>query len=386
VEALDDGFRVFLRLPMPMVVVTPEHMRAPDDPSVTAPYTVNRVVNGRLLHYVDAASVLADPIGLGRLVADGHHLVVEGRRLPGRFEAVRVHDGRGVHAPVPLFNSLNEARAALSGPVYPSASAETLVGDALVDVAIIYPHVGPKESFLFSSSLATALPGAEQTENLLRFYRTDGTVGVYRARGSLRTPIAGGASRLAVAVAYAYQGVRHILEGADHVLFVLCLALGATAMGRLVSLATGFTVGHSVTLAAGFLGYAPKASWFIPAVETGIALSIIYVAGAFLFRLRSGNLLATTAVGLLHGFGFSFVLSQILKLDSSNLALGLISFNVGVEIGQLGIILLAWPALRWLDRRSPRLSARVRTTLACGSVAVAAVWVGTRSVALLQSI
>jgi uncharacterized membrane protein YidH (DUF202 family) len=329
---------------------------------------------------------VADPVGLGRLAAAGHRLVVEGKRLPGRVEAVRVHDASGTRAPVPPFNNLGEARAALSGPVYPPESRETLVGDALVDVAIFYPYAGSKEAFLFSSSLGADLPGAEQTENLLRLYRTDGTVSVYRARGTLRTPIAGGASRLAVAVMYVSQGVRHILEGADHVLFVLCLALGAVTIRALVSQVTGFTVGHSVTLAAGFLGYAPNAPWFVPLVETGIALSIVYVALAFLFRMRFGNLPATTAVGLLHGFGFSFVLSRILKLDSSNLALGLISFNVGVEIGQLGIILLVWPALHWLDGRSPRSSARVRAAAAWGSIAVALVWVGTRSLALVQSI
>lgn len=386
VEARDDGFRVFLRLPMPMVVASPEYMRAPDDPSAAAPYTVNRVVNGRLLHYVDAAQVLADPAGLGRLVADGHHLVVEGKRLPGRLEAVRVHDARGVGAPVPPFNTLAAAQAAFRGPVNPAGAGEFLVDDALVDVAIFYPYAGPRESFLFSSSLGVGLPGAERTENLLRFYRADGVVSLHRARGTLDTPIAGRASWLAVAATFLAEGVRHILEGADHVLLVACLTVGAATIHGLISQATGFTIGHSATLVAGFFGYAPKSPWFVPAVETGIALSIIYVATAFFFKPRSTNLLAMTAVGLLHGFGFSFVLSQILKLDSSDLALGLVSFNVGVEIGQLGIILLVWPTLRLLDRRSPRLSAYLRAAVACGAIAVATVWVGTRSLVLLQSI
>ena len=386
VEALADGFRVFIRMPMPMAVAAPEHARNPDNPTLVAPYTFNRMAQGRLLHYVDGAKLLADPSGLGRLVAGGHHFFVGRERLEGKVEAVRVHDATGVSAPVPLFNSLNEAKRALNGPVYPSGAGETLAGDALVDVAIFYPYAGPKASFALSCSLATELPGADLTENLLRFYRADGTVSVYRARGPLTAPLVGGASPLAQTAAYVAQGVRHILGGADHVLFVLCLTLGATTIRRLVSLATGFTIGHSVTLVAGFLGYVPNVPWFIPAVETGIALSIIYVAAVSLFRMGSNNLLATAAVGLLHGFGFSFVLSQILKLDSGSLALSLISFNVGIEIGQLGIILLAWPALRWLDQRSPRLSARVRLTVASGSVAVALVWVGTRSLALLHSI
>ena len=386
VEALPDGFRVFIRLPMPMAVATPEHARKPDDPAMVAPYTFNRVAGGRVLHYVDAARLLAAPAGLGQLVAGGHHFVVDGRRLAGEVEAVRVHDATGISAAVPLFNSLSEAKQAMSGPVYPSGATETLVGDALVDVRMFYPYAGPKDSFAFSSTLAAELPGSDLTENLLRFYRADGTVSVYRARGPLRTPIVGGASPLTLAATYVYQGVRHILEGADHVLFVLCLTLGAGTTRRLVWLATGFTLGHSVTLVAGVLGYAPKFPWFVPAVETAIALSIIYVAALSLTRIRSTSLLVTAVVGLLHGFGFSFVLSQILKLDSSGLALSLVAFNAGIEVGQVGIILLVWPALRWLDRRSPRLSARVRAAVASGSVAFALVWVGTRSVALLRSV
>ena len=387
VEALGDGFRVFIRLPMPLVVATLEHARNPEDPSVVMPYTLNRVVKGRAWAFVDAAKVQADPMGLGRLVAGGHSLVAGGQKLPGRIEAVRVHDARGIRAEVPLFSTLPVAKTALRGPVYSSLAQDLAVGDALVDVAIFYPHAGPKESFFFSSSLAPELPGAELTENLLRFYRMDGTVSVYRARGALTTPLAGGASALAFAATFVFHGTRHILDGWDHLLFVLCLVLGAPALRGLVSQVTGFTIGHSVTLIAGFFGYAPKFAWFVPAVETGIALSIIYVACVALFgRARSATLLVTTLVGLLHGFGFSFFLTEILKLESSHLALGLISFNVGIELGQLAVILLVWPALRVLDRRTARLSARVRTVAASVSIAVAVVWVGTRSIALLQAI
>ena len=387
VEALAEGFRVFIRLPMPLVVATPEHARNPEDPSVVMPYTQNRLVNGRAWAFVDVAKVEADPMGLGRLVAEGHSLVVVGQKLPGHIEAIRVHDARGTHAAVPVFGTLEAARAALRGPVYPSAAPDLPVGDALVDAAIFYPHAGSKDSFLLSSSLAPGLPGAELTENLLRFYRTDGTVSVYRARGALRIPISGGASPLAFAATFVFHGTRHILDGWDHLLFLLCLALGAPALRGLVWQATGFTIGHSVTLVAGFLGYAPRFAWFVPAVEIGIALSIVYVAVvALFFRTNAANLPATTLVGLLHGFGFSFFLREILELGSSHLAVGLISFNVGIELGQLGVILLVWPALRALDRRAARLSPYVRAGLAYAAIAVAALWVGTRSLALLQSI
>ena len=75
------------------------------------------------------------------------------------------------------------------------------------------------------------------------------------------------------------EGVRHILEGLDHVLFVVCLVLGASGLGAPgMARVTGFTIGHSVTLTLGFFGYYPTGAWFVPLVETGIALSIVYTA------------------------------------------------------------------------------------------------------------
>jgi hypothetical protein len=95
----------------------------------------------------------------------------------------------------------------------------------------------------------------------------------------------------------------------------------------------------------------PKGAWFVPAVEMGIAITIVYAAW-LVIRSREGNqqdgwrmFAITCMIGLLHGLGFSFVLHEILRVDSPNLWQSLIAFNVGVELGQLMIILAVWPAL-----------------------------------------
>jgi HupE / UreJ protein len=381
VEPVDGGVRVLVRLPLPLAVVTPEQVARPEDPSLAAPYTVNRVVGGRLFHYVDWAAVAADPAGLGRRVVDGHALVVEGRRLEGRVEGVRVHP-KGA---LPPFDTPEAAEAALRAPP-PAAPADLPAGDAVLDVAIVYPHPGRVDRLALSSTLAAGLPGEESTENILLLHTGRGT-DVFRAQGTLATPIEADASVLGAVWTFVRLGVEHILEGTDHVLFVLCLVLGAWSLRGLVARATGFTLGHSATLAAGFLGYAPSAAWFVPLVETGIALSIIVVAAAALRGRRGASGVAVTSLmGLLHGFGFAFVLAEVLGLSSSNLAVSLLSFNVGVEVGQLAIILLVWPALRLLDAWSPRTSGYARAGVACASIAVAAVWVVTRSAALLHAV
>ncbi|MGI9332262.1 MAG: HupE/UreJ family protein [Gammaproteobacteria bacterium] len=178
-----------------------------------------------------------------------------------------------------------------------------------------------------------------------------------------------------------------MLEGSDHVLFVLCLVIGAARLGSLVWRVTGFTAGHTLTLIAGFLGWVPGGPWFVPAVETGIALSIIYAAIiALLDRESRSTFVVTPAIGLLHGLGFSFVLHEILRVDSPNLWQSLMSFNVGVEVGQLAIVLIVWPAFWLLRRHSELLVNKARWVVALPCIVFASLWSAERAVQLASAL
>jgi hypothetical protein len=147
-------------------------------------------------------------------------------------------------------------------------------------------------------------------------------------------------------------GILHILGGIDHLLFVLCLVIPFRRFAGLVPVVTAFTVAHSITLMASALGMAPSALWFPPLIETLIALSIVYMAlenivGA---RLKRRWMIAF-GFGLVHGFGFSFVLRESLQFAGGHLISSLLAFNVGVEIGQVLVLSLSVPALGWLFRR-----------------------------------
>jgi hypothetical protein len=148
---------------------------------------------------------------------------------------------------------------------------------------------------------------------------------------------------------FAREGFFHILDGIDHLLFLLCLVVPFRRFRPLVVVVTAFTVAHSITLIASAFGMAPDALWFPPLIETLIALSIVYMAfenivGAHLER----RWIITFAFGLVHGFGFSFLLSQRLQFAGSHLLSSLLAFNVGVEIGQLLVLLIAIPTLALL--------------------------------------
>ncbi|MEX2152932.1 MAG: HupE/UreJ family protein [Gemmatimonadaceae bacterium] len=139
-------------------------------------------------------------------------------------------------------------------------------------------------------------------------------------------------------------GVRHILGGIDHLLFVLCLVIPFRRIKQLVLIVTAFTVAHSITLASAAMGIVPDALWFPPLIETLIAASILYMAlenivGAKLNR----RWLIAFGFGLVHGFGFSFALRESLQFAGSHLAVSLFTFNLGVEIGQLVVLAVAVP-------------------------------------------
>jgi hypothetical protein len=147
-------------------------------------------------------------------------------------------------------------------------------------------------------------------------------------------------------------GFKHILDGTDHLLFLFCLVIPFRKFRALIPVVTAFTVAHSITLIASAYNLAPDASWFPPLIETLIAVSIVYMAlenivgGATVKR----RWMIAFGFGLVHGFGFSFALRQTLQLAGSHMLTSLLSFNIGVELGQLLVLAMLIPALELLFR------------------------------------
>ncbi len=148
------------------------------------------------------------------------------------------------------------------------------------------------------------------------------------------------------------EGFRHILDGTDHLLFLFCLVIPFRRFRLLVPIVTGFTVAHSITLIGSAYGLAPDALWFPPLIETLIAASIVYMAiensiGAGTVHRRW---MVAFGFGLVHGFGFSFALRQTLQFAGTHLITSLLSFNVGIEFGQLLVLAVLIPVLQLLFR------------------------------------
>lgn len=184
-----------------------------------------------------------------------------------------------------------------------------------------------------------------------------------------------------VARAYVVLGVEHILSGLDHLLFVIGLLFLVGFNRRLVWTITAFTVAHSLTLGLSALGWLALRP---PPVEATIALSIMLVAGEALHReqtlSRRWPALVAFLFGLVHGLGFAGALKQI-GLPEHHLLAALLTFNVGVELGQLfvvaGALVLARIVAAW-----PRLSAAARAPALYLIGTLAAYWTCERLAAI----
>jgi hypothetical protein len=180
-------------------------------------------------------------------------------------------------------------------------------------------------------------------------YEAEGGGGQFVFTATQRELALGRGSAAGRIVRFVELGIHHILGGYDHVLFVVALLLSTASLFGIFTVLSLFTLAHSLTLAAALLGIAQ----FNPRiVEPLIALSIAYVAAENLLPGRSRfRLPVVFGFGLMHGMGFAGAL-QITGVQSWGLALPLLSFNLGIEVGQGLLVLLVFPLLMLLRRLS----------------------------------
>ncbi|WP_171239325.1 HupE/UreJ family protein [Ruegeria sp. HKCCA5491] len=372
----DSGLNVMLRTPMAYVLADKVGPAGTDGLPRPAPFTTNELQDGVVMHLVDVEALRRAPFALADIVLN--ELVIEQAdgRLQGHIVNLKVY-------PIgqePGFATKAEATEALAATAINIGSDQQVyVGDTVVDIWLTFGDASDA-AYALSMLSNPGLAGQDETANLILNYH-NGETQTYRAKGLLAEPIEITGTASSAAATFVVEGVRHIIEGIDHVLFVLCMVIGSLNLKALLARVTGFTLGHSVTLIMGFFGLAPSAPWFIPAVETAIAMTIILAAADAVFQRSGGKhsyLVAagvTAGVGLLHGFGFSFMLREILKVDADNVWQSLLAFNVGVEIGQLMIVLVTWPLVVILRRMPTSVWIGARAFIAASISVVALIWV-----------
>jgi hypothetical protein len=197
---------------------------------------------------------------------------------------------------------------------------------------------------------APLFPEDEADRTLVTLLR-DGKPAGEAILGATSKPVSLGESGSSALRRFVPVGIEHILFGADHIAFLLALLLPGGRWRSLLGVITAFTVAHSITLALAVLGFVKPVPWLVEGV---IALSIVAAAGENLLSKgqRAGEFRAMYAAGfgLVHGFGFAGALGEV-GLPEEVLGWALAGFNIGVEIGQLGIVVVVVPLLALVGRR-----------------------------------
>ena len=215
----------------------------------------------------------------------------------------------------------------------------------VLDILVTYPIQSESSQFSVSPELGTL---SAETTTVLRFLVPTGAERVFNYVGNP------GLVELdprwhQAALRFVEMGFLHILEGIDHLLFLFCLVIPLRSIRSLIPVITSFTIAHSITLISSAFGMAPDVLWFPPLIETLIALSIVYMAFEDIVGAKlEHRWVVTFGFGLIHGFGFSFLFSETLQFAGGHLFSSLLAFNVGVELGQLMVLLLVIPVLNLL--------------------------------------
>jgi len=245
------------------------------------------------------------------------------------------------------FISYEDALAHVTGPRLPSTT-QVYWDQVMLDVLFDYPIHSDQARFSIHPGLGRL---GERVVIVLRFQPPGGAVRAFEFVGDP------GLVRLdpswqQAALRFIDLGFFHILGGTDHLLFLFCLVIPFRRFRALVPVVTAFTVAHSITLIASAYNLAPNFLWFPPLIETLIAISILYMAIENIVGVTKiqRRWMVAFGFGLVHGFGFSFALRQTLQFAGSHMLASLLSFNVGVELGQILMLALFIPALEILFR------------------------------------
>lgn len=264
-------------------------------------------------------------------------------------------------------------------PAFPSDCTAVTTPERSIDAAALLARWEIKCAKPLTGR-SVRLTGIESTASdaLLRYQSLSGAAQAARLTpASPQATISAKPGRMQVAQTYFVTGVEHILMGYDHLLFVLCLVLLLNGAWRVAATVTAFTVAHSLTLVATTLDLISVQR---APVEAVIALSIVFLAVEIVKRDPENPRLSQRVpwlvaflFGLLHGFGFAGALAEI-GLPQGEVPTALLTFNLGVEAGQLIIVATVMAALAVLRRINVAWLKPVQTVAAYAIGCVAAMW------------
>ncbi|MCB1645740.1 MAG: HupE/UreJ family protein [Pseudomonadales bacterium] len=288
------------------------------------------------LKFPEASEFLEDAAVLW--VVDELQLLQDGETLAaGELSNVRLS--------VPTDRSFYEYQTALAHFDDPPLNESTMLvwRQALVDMEIRFRPRSASGRLALQTGLAHL---GVKTQTVLTFIDAQNQQSLFEFDGST-TEIMLDPAWYQVIPGFATEGAVHLFSGADHLLFLICLVVPMFRFRQLVIIVTAFTAGHTITLISAALGFIPDALWFPALIEVLIAASILWVAAENMVSGTVSHRWALALIfGLVHGYGFSFQLQDRLQLAGDHLLVSLLAFNLGIEVGQLLLVVAVLGLLR----------------------------------------
>ena len=292
--------------------------------------------------------VVVDPdVLLTKLQLAGRVALAQPRVLDERNQMIRSLDGVFLDA---ITLQFGETRARPAFEYRPASAVSDLVqSPSVVRLTGTIPPGSADVKFGYSLAVGSYALNVRIGDSQVRTFWLDGPSP--GSAISLTPPPE--QTRGEIAREYFGLGFTHILpKGLDHILFVIGIFLLGTRWRSVLLQVSTFTIAHSITLAASALGFAPNALWFPPLIEVLVAISIVYMAIENIVGARTDRRwMLAFGFGLVHGFAFSFALRESMQFAGAHMAMSLLSFNIGVELGQLFVLALAIPVLVFLFKR-----------------------------------
>jgi hypothetical protein len=244
------------------------------------------------------------------------------------------------------FETYEQASSHVAEPLERGTSI--YIDQGYVDARITYPIGSPDSEFAIRTTAGREL--GDYLKLALRYmpYGEDGRAMIVTSTAGT---VALNPTWVRAASGFIGLGITHILTGYDHLLFLLCLVIPLRGWRQILTVITIFTVAHSFTLLGSAFNLAPSGTWFPPFVETAIAASIVYMALENIMGVNlKRRILITGLFGLVHGFGFSYGLQENFQFAGTHLLVSLFAFNLGIEIGQIMVLVVMLPALAVVRR------------------------------------
>lgn len=372
----DGAPQLWVRAPLPLIFAAEIAQATEQQTPLDTPMLYPEDTGRGLRYRVDQEAFLTGAKGH---LARALRLTRNGQALPVEITALRLR-ARRPDAPM---DSATAARAAMEAP---STRLDPVFGEAVVDYALRLP-AGSGAIKVSSALPEIALPEGVRIDNHLT--RDLGRPMTLTRSGQLTTPASFPRSAGEALISFVRHGFQHIATGWDHVFLVICFALGIGWSRQLFWVVTAFTLGHSVTLTFGALSLVPQAPWFIPAIEMAIAASV--VLAAFAAWRNTGSRGATLpvallacGVGLIHGFGFASFLSESLSPEMPGFVPALAGFNIGLELGQIALVMATLAIFAALGRVSRPATRLARFATLAGLALIAGSWTIERFGALIS--